>query len=147
MNYTIEQVLEEWKQDAPYTELSLQKDLYTTPNLHAKYLGAFVYFKAKKDAAEKKYNLMAHVRKKYYRGELTKEELAKYGWDQYQGLKMSNSEFNSHMTYDPILVELSLSVESYKTSVLALEYIMKQISQRDWGMKNIIEYQKWISGN
>ena len=147
MNYTIEQVLEEWKQDAPYTELSLQKDLYTTPNLHAKYLGAFVYFKAKKDAAEKKYNLMLWKKRKYWRGEMEKHELEQHGWSQWQGLKPSGSELNFLIDADRDLNDLRQNMESYKTSVLALEYIMKQISQRDWGMKNIIEYQKWIAGN
>jgi hypothetical protein len=37
-------------------------------------------------------------------------------------------------------------VASYKTSVSSLEYILKQIASRDWALKSIIEYNKFMAG-
>ncbi len=143
----LEEVLVEWKIDAVIKEADMLKELFKTPQLHAKYLEYYVYFRAKLASAEKKYNRMSYIRKRYYRGELTKEELDKFEWDQYQGLKMSNSEFNQHSDIDPVLVELKEIVDSFKAAVSVLEYIMKSIASRDWALKSAIDYQKFVNGN
>ena len=147
MAYSLEQVLADWKIDAEISASKLDKELYRTPMLHAKYLDAYVYFRAKLSAAEKKYNHMTFARKKYYRGESTQEELALYGWSQYQGLKMSSSEFNQQKEFDPILVDLNEVRDGYKVAVTAIEYIMKSIGGRDWTLKTIVDYQKFQAGN
>ena len=144
---SIDEMLECWKQDNHIDETQLNRELIRTPIIHAKYLEYFMYFKTKLAQAEKKYNKLAYIRKKYYRGELTKQDLDHYGWEQYQGLKMSNSEFNQQMDIDPVLLDLKEIVDGYKSAVSVVEYIMKQIHQRDYSLKSIIDYNKFLNGN
>jgi hypothetical protein len=143
---TIEDVLTEWKKDAVIVENQINKELLKSPMLHAKYLEYYVYFKAKLGAAEKKYNRMAWVKRKYFRGEMELAELQKYGWSQWQGLKPAHSELNQLLDMDQDMNELGEAVASYKTSVSAVEYIMKQVQGRDWALKSLIEYTKYLSG-
>jgi hypothetical protein len=121
-------------------------ELTKTPQLHSKYLEIYMQVKGRMVSAETKYNKLKFLRKKYYRGEMTLQELTQYGWDQYQGLKMSQSEFNSMAEIDPELVDEYAKVEYWKTMVNGLEYIMKQINQRDWSVKSLIEYNKLMLG-
>lgn len=143
---TIDEVLKEWKEDSIIDELQINKELLKSPMLHAKYLEYFMSFKAKLAIAERKYNKMSFTRKRYYRGELTKDELDQYGWDQYQGLKMSNTEYNQHSNIDPILVDMKELVDSHKASVQCIEFIMKNIAGRDWAIKSLIEHNKFVAG-
>ena len=144
---TIKQLLEEWREDCKIDESSLDKEIFKTPILHSKYLGYFIEFKAKLASAEVSYANMASVRKNYYKGALTKSELDKYGWDQYQGLKMSNTEFNQQKDIDPVLIPLAEHREIMKSAVQSVEYIMKCLQTRDYSIKSSIEYIKYINGN
>ena len=146
MAFDLTAVLEEWKIDSKYSLETLGTDLYQTPRLHAKYLEIYVYFKAKLSGAEKKHNMMQWRKRSYFRGEFTKEDLEARGWKQWQGLKPSSSELNFLLESDKDMNELRETVDAYRTAVQALEYILKQIGQRDWALKSIIEYQKYLSG-
>lgn len=143
---TLAQMLEEWKTDSVVDNTVVTRELLRVPVLHAKYLQCFMVFKAKLTKSEKDYNNMAFLRKRYYRGEFTQQELKQYGWDQYQGLKMSMSEFNSHSAIDPVLVPLKEIVDNNKVAVVAAEYILKEISQRGWLLKTLVDYEKFQAG-
>lgn len=143
---SIEEVVEEWKKDSVIDEASLNRELIKTAMLHSKYIEHYVFFKAKLSQAEKKHNKLMYVKKKYYRGEMTQAELQQHGWLQYQGLKMSMSEFNSMSTMDPDLLETQEKISAYKTAVSVTEYIMKSIGSRDYSLKSVIEYNKFLSG-
>ena len=48
---------------------------------------------------------------------MTRDELVEYGWEQYQGLKMSHSEFTSTEEMDPVLADEIEKVEYWKTRI------------------------------
>jgi hypothetical protein len=144
---SIEKVIEEWKEDSKIDELRLVSELIRTPSLHAKYLEYFMFFKAKLAVTETKYYKLKFQKRKYYRGEMTQAELQQYGWQQFQGLKMSMTEFNSMADMDPDLVGLAELMINYKSSIQAVEYVMKQIHSRDYSLKAIVDYQKFLAGN
>lgn len=144
---SIEEVLQEWKKDSIINDTKLDKEILRSTQLHSKYLDYFVFFKAKLAAAEKNHNKMMWVKRKYFRGECDQQDLQKYGWSQWQGLKPSSTELNQLLEMDSDMNSLAEAVTLWKTSVNAIEYIMKQIQGRDWSIKSIIEYQKYIAGN
>ena len=142
----LEDVMTEWKQDSTFDEINLDREIFKTPNLHAKYLAVYVEMKAKLAGAEKKLSRMKFLKKKYYRGEMTREELEKYGWTQHQGLKPSNSELNSMFDIDPDVADLEERVAYFKTGVGALEYIMKSVQGRDYSIRSAIDFRKYLNG-
>ena len=144
---TIEAVLSNWEKDCKIDETDLIRELVATPNLHAKYLDNYVYFKGKLAGAEKKYNLMAWKKRKYFRGEFEKHELTAMGWSQWNGLKPSSSELNQLLDMDKDMNDLQEMTSAYKTAVSTVEFILKQIQSRDWAIKSMIEYNKYLSGN
>lgn len=143
----LEEMIGEWKIDCVLNESDVLGELFKSPLLHAKYLERYIFFKAKLSNAEKKYNKMTYLRKRYYRGEMTREELVANGWDQYTGLKMQTTEFNKQIDIDPVLVDIKEVVDSHKTSVSTAEYIMKAIAGREWLLKSAIDFRKFIGGN
>jgi len=146
MKLTTDDILAEWKVDSAIDDTKLSSEVMRTPLLHSKYLEVYLKIKHKYISATSTYNKLKFLRKKYFRGEMTREELNENGWDQYQGLKMSQSEFNSMAEIDPILNDEWVKMEYWKNLVQGMEYILKQIQQRDWSIKTMIEYNKMMMG-
>jgi len=145
MAVTIEQVLQEWKTDSVIDDSKLNRELMETARMHSKYLDYLVYFKAKLAASEKKHNLMAWRKRKYFRGECDQSDLQKYGWSQWQGLKPSATELNQLLDMDNDMNDLVEVTQMYKTAVSTCEYILKQVQSRDWTLKTLFEYMKYTN--
>lgn len=141
-----EKILTEWKADNTIDESRISQEITRTPLLHSKYLEYYMYSKGKLIIAEKKYNTMKWVKRKYFTGKMEREELEERGWSQWQGLKPSNSELNDLFDADRDLNELEERVKYFQMMVQGTEYILKQIAQRDWSLKSLIEYSKYMNG-
>lgn len=146
MKLTIDDIIAEWKSDNTIDETKLPSELMKTPMLHSKYLEVYLQIKRKFIAATASYNKLKFLRKKYFRGEMTREELAEQGWEQYQGLKMSQTEFNSMSEIDPMLSDEWVKVEYLKSLVEGLTYILKEIQNRGYTIKTMVEYNKMMMG-
>lgn len=142
----IEEVKEEWKKDSNIDNTKFEKEIIRTPMLHSKYLDYLIFFRAKRASALKNLNSMKNVKRRYYRGEFTLDELRERGWGQWQGLKPSMSELNQLFEQDPELNDLEERLEYYNTSLAAVEYIMKAINARSYEIRTLLDYQKFISG-
>jgi hypothetical protein len=143
---TIEEVKEEWKKDSSIDNTRFETELIRTPMLHAKYLDYLVYFRAKRAATLRKLNTLKAIKRRYYRGEFTLDELKEHGWGQWQGLKPSMSELNQLFDQDADLIEIEERLEYYNTALAMIEYIMKAIGSRGYEMKTLLDYQKFING-
>ena len=142
----IENVAEEWIADSSIDESYLIQEIIRTTTLHSKYLSYFIDFKREVTTSRAILGKMGNMKRKYYRGECTKNDLDKYGWTQYQGLKPSLSEMNSLLEYDIDMINLRRNLNTAELSVQSIEYIMKQISQRDYTLKNLFEVHKYLNG-
>lgn len=139
-------LVEEWAKDNTIDQTNIINELTRTPFLHAKYMKLYIGYKARHVGAEAKYHELRNVKRKYYQGKMSKEELDEYGWDQYQGLKMSSTEFMMVCEDDPDLIKLDGKVKFYQLMVQGLDYILKSINSRDWALKTMVEHNKFLSG-
>lgn len=142
----IQDVVNEWKSEATINETSINTEICRTPNLHSKYLGYYVTFKNDLSRAESAYYRMGSIKRKYYRGECTQEELKKFGWEQFQGLKPSSTEMAAHLDFDTDMIKLREHIADKKSAVATMEYILKSIAGREWSIKTLFEYNKYING-
>ena len=143
----IENVLALWKDKSKIDSTNLLGEIIKTPSLHAEFLEYYLLYKKKHVSSEMRYNKLAYVKRKYYRGEMTKVELEERSWPQYQGLKPSGGELTSLLAMDNDMVELEAVVTTYKNNVSIMEYIMKQIGQRDYSLKTAVDVQRFMAGN
>jgi hypothetical protein len=142
----LEDIRDEWKKDSTINHLKIENEILRTALLHAKYLDFFMICRAKKDAALRKLNSMKNTKRRYYKGELTLQELTSFGWDQWQGLKPSMSEMNQLFEQDPELNTLEERLEYWNTCIVSLEYIIRAINSRTYEVKNIIEFRRFEAG-
>ncbi len=143
---TVETVMNEWKRDSVVDDSDIGAELVKTPSYHSKYLNYFVHFKGELIKLERMYYKLGNTKRRYYRGECTKEELENNGWTQFQGLKPSASELSAYLEYDVDMVNLQAKISDLKSCISVVEYILKNITFRDTSLKTMFEYQRYING-
>lgn len=144
---TVETVMQEWEVDCVIDREHLTTESLKTPKLHAKYLGMLMACKSKLIKLDNDYSDTKLLKFRYYRGEMSKDELDALGWTQYQGLKPLKSDMESFLDGDKDLLKIRQRTDYYTNMVYQLESILKQISSRDWQIRNALENQKFLAGS
>ena len=140
------EIQEEWSKDSKINELDLGSEAIKVANLHAKYLSLLSNTKLQLRKAESDYNNMRRVKYRYYRGELTRDELEKLSLDQYLGNKPLKNEMDEFLQFDEDLNLLTDKIEYFKTVTYTLEQILRSLNSRTWDIKTAVEWQKFTNG-
>lgn len=135
-----------WKTDAQIDHTNLGRSAARTPELHAKYLNLLTSARLQARKAESDYYKLRNVKYRYFRGELTRQELDNLGWAQYQGVKPLKSDMDEMLSTDSDLITAQDKLEYLKTVLYQLESILKSIHSRTWDIKNAIEWEKFSNG-
>ena len=142
----LSEIQEEWKRDSHISEVDLGRESLKTPQLHSKYLTHLSNAKLKLRKEESKYFNLRKVKYRYYRGEMSRDELEERGWSQFQGNKPLKNEMDEFLTCDDDLNQCQDNIEYFKTCIYTLEQILRSINSRTWDIKSAIEYIKFTSG-
>jgi hypothetical protein len=142
----IEQLQEMWDKDSEIDDNFLGETTTATPKLHAKYIKILVNVKLKHTKYQSDYLLMRKNKFRYYRGELSREELQDLGWAQWQGIKPLKNEMDEFLQGDSELITLKIKIDYLETMIYFLESIMGQLKARDWQVKSAIEWKKFLAG-
>jgi hypothetical protein len=142
----IEEIQQMWEQDSIIDDNHLGEASTETAKVHSKYIKLMVGVKLKLTKARGDYNILRKNKFRYYRGELSREELAELGWQQYQLIKPLKNEMDEFLQGDQDLITLNTRIEYLETMGYLLEGILGQIKARDWQLKNGIEWKKFLAG-
>ena len=143
---TIETIMEMWDEDSSIDRNQISEETLKTPKLHAKYLQMLMQCKSKLIKYDSDYQDLKGAKFRYYRGEMSRDELQERGWDQWQGVKPLKSDMETFLESDKDLLKLKLRRQYYENMIYQLESIMKQIQNRDWGLKNHITMIQFLAG-
>jgi hypothetical protein len=143
---TLADIQDEWTADSKIDQTNLGLSAGKIPELHAKYLKLLTSYKLQLRKAVSDLIRMRKVKGRYYRGELSKQELDEKGWDQYLHAKPLKSEMDDFIVSDDDIIKLEDKAEYLRTTIIALEQIMKSINSRTWDVKNAIEWAKFTNG-
>jgi hypothetical protein len=142
----IEQLQEHWDIDCQIDDNYLGENSTATPKLHAKYLKMLVTVKLKHTKYQSDYNLLRKNKFRYYRGELSRDELNNLQWQQWQGVKPLKNEMDEFLTGDEELNAMRTRIDYLETMIYFLESVLGQIKARDWQIKSGIEWKKFLAG-
>jgi hypothetical protein len=142
----LNEIQESWAEDCRIDETNLGSESARTPKLHAKYLNVLSNTRLQTRMAETTYLRLRRLKYKYYRGEMTRDELEAQGWEQWQGVKPIKNEMDEFLATDSDLLSLQDKLEYLKTVQYQLESILKSIGSRTWDIKSSIEWHKFTNG-
>lgn len=142
----ISELQEMWSEDCKIDSTNLGQEAVRVPTLHAKYINLLSSTRLNLRKAESDYNNCRRKKYRYYRGEMTKDELEEEGWSQWQGAKPLKNEIDEFLQGDADLNKLTDKIEYFKTVLYQLEQIIRSINSRTWDIKSSIEWQKFTNG-
>lgn len=135
-----------WKQDCEINITDLANEALKGPKLHAKYLAMLTSTRLQLRKAEADYLRLRRTKERYFRGELSREELDELGWDQYLHNKPLKNEMELVLQTDEDVINQYDKVEYFKTLLYQLEQIIKSLNSRTWDVKAAIEWRKFTEG-
>ena len=142
----IEDIQAMWEADSIIDDNHLGEASTETAKVHSKYIKLMVGVKLKLTKARADYNILRKNKFRYYRGELSREELQILGWEPYQLIKPLKNEMDEFLQGDQDLIALNTKIEYLETMGYLIEGILGQIKARDWQLKNGIEWKKFLAG-
>mgnify|MGYP003655256270 FL=1 len=131
--------------DMPIDDTELDIASTAIPQLHNKYLNIFLDEKLVLQKLNSDYYRLKRIKWEYYTGKLDHTQLEKYGWEQFQ-LKILKQDIDLYMNSDEELQKLSDRVAYQKEKINYLDAILKSINNRQWNIRNAIEWRKFING-
>ncbi len=143
---TIEELMLEWDEDSTIDDNHVDRESVNTPKLHAKYIRYLIQAKLKNTKLHNDYNELKKTKFRYYRGELSRDELADLGWLQYQYAKPLKNEMEQILEGDIDLNVLKVKLEYIGSMIYLLESILGQIKARDWQLRNVVSWKTFING-
>jgi len=143
---TLEELQTLWDSDCEIDDNYLGENSTATPKLHAKYVRHLVNVKLKHTKLSSDYNILRKNKFRYYRGELSRQELEDLGWQQWQGVKPLKNEMDEFLTGDTDLNTMKVKIEYLETMIYFLESVLQQIKARDWQIKTAVEWKRFLAG-
>lgn len=138
----LSEILENWTADTKIDPLDLGNESLRAPLLHGKY----VQFHAIENSILKKLNRemkeMKQEKWEFYAGKKTAEEYRKAGFMQ----KVLRNDIPIYMEGDKDLNDLQERIDVAEQKVQVLKEIISSINNRNWVIRNAIEWRRFTEG-
>lgn len=141
----LEELNKMWVNDCKIDETNLSRAASIIPELHNKYYR--MYMKEALKVKKLKADLVTLEKDKgdYYTGTMAEEDLKSRGWQPFR-LKILRNEVNKYIESDKDVIKLSLTIDYHASIANYLEEIIRQINNRNFIIRNMIEWSKFQSG-
>lgn len=143
----LDELLKEWSTDKIINEESAQNDLIRIPVLHGKYLEYLSKHRISTHKAKFDFIKMKKIRREYYLGNLDKETLDEYGWEQFD-LKVGNkANIELYLESDDILIKLQEKRIYHEECVSICELIIKELNSRTFQIREYLQHSRFMAGS
>lgn len=142
---TLEQYLSEWERDADMDMAELDAAARNVPLLHAKWWKFYTTERLRFKKIESDYKLLYRRKWEYFLGKMDDTEREDLGWDPLP-LKILSQNVGIYIEGDKDIQTL-LVKKAYIEEVLRfVEDVLKQINQRNYHIKNCIDFLRFKHG-
>jgi hypothetical protein len=139
----LEKIQEMWERDSIIDPDNLHTESLNTPSLHAKYYDMYNNIILLKKKSEQLKRNIRHQKYEYYTG---KADPDVYVENPFPKKIRDKDTLQKYMDADESLSQASLKVEYYDVMLSYLQDILKMIHNRNYQIKNAIDFQKFASG-
>lgn len=143
---TLDALHSEWAKDSQLDFSRPDTELRNIPLLHSKYWQIYTNERTRHMMVKKEYDALKRAKADWLLGRMSDEELKERGWSP-QGLHILRQDAESYLSADADLSVLSGKLETQKIKLELLEDIIKNINNRNFVIRNLIEWMKFSQGN
>ncbi len=141
----VDALLEMWKADAKVDRLEPADEMRKIPSLHAKYLNILSVHRRAGQEGERKIGKLRRLKYEYYNGRLDQPTLEKFGWQPFP-YTLKTGDLAMYLESDKEMLHAKAVVGVHEEIVAVCESIMKELNSRTWQLKEIVGWEKFISG-
>lgn len=141
----LEEISQEWIKDSKIDTTELDIESIKIPQLHSKYLKIYFEERRKLKALEFQSKELFLNKYEYYNGRLSDEELEKLNWEPFVKRLMKN-EVDLYIESDKEIIQNNMRIVNQKEKLDMLEEILKNLNQRNFQIKNAIDWKKFTQG-
>lgn len=142
---TLDQISEEWRKDAAIDSTELGTESLKIPQLHSKYMKIYFDERQKLKAYEFKSKETFLKKYEYFNGRMSREELEEAGWEPFVK-KLLKHEIDMYLDSDKDIINIKMRMEAQKEKIDFLEEVLKNLNQRNYQIRNAIEWQRFTNG-
>jgi hypothetical protein len=139
----LETIQKMWETDSKMDIDNLHTDSLNIPILHGKYHELYNNILLLRKKAEQQRKNIRHERYEYFSGKADPEV---YIENPFPKKIRDKDTMQKYMDADTKLSGVSLKIEYYSVMLEYLESILKQITQRNYQIKNAIDFMRFSSG-
>jgi hypothetical protein len=137
----IDDLLEQWSNDAPVNETNPSKELARIPNLHAKYLRILTHHNLVVKKLTVDYNSLKSIKLQYYAGDLNNpEDLKEYGYEPWVK-NSSKYDIPRLIDGDSDLNLILMKKVIHQEIVDVCTSIIKEITNRTYQLNSIVKWE------
>lgn len=152
LHHLFSDIKQQWNQDSTidfqfknkeYTE-DLAKLALEIPYQHNKYLNHYIDLNQIKTSLEFEIRKLVRDKREYYSGEADPKVYAEKPF----GTSIKTAEkMKTYLESDDEIINLEAKIKYVDQMLYFLDHVMKMISNRNFQIKNAIEWEKFINGN
>lgn len=140
---TDEEIMDMWVKDAPIDETDLFGSARAIPILHTKYYPEYYYAKIKLARLRIALKKLKHSKEEFLINP-TKEDFDR-GWE-FPDRKLLKGDIRPYLEGENDVLKLELQISAQQELVEMLQDILKQISNRNFIINNMIKDRDFIHG-
>ena len=138
----IDELYNEIERDLKIDDTELDLESIRTPQLHNKYLKLYTTHSLQLKRLQDEYKVLYRVKWEYYTGKASPETYKEKPFD----IKVLRADIGIYIDADVDLQQLSQKVTYTKQITDYLERILREINNRNWTIRNTIEWKKFLHG-
>lgn len=139
----LDEIQEMWQRDAVIDPDNLHDESLKIPQLHAKYYTIYNTITLLREKARETYSKVRLERYNYYTGKAPAEV---YEEEPFPYKVRDKEALQRHLDADERLNKIDLKIRYYDIMLKFLEEVIKMISNRNYSIKNAIDWNRFQSG-
>jgi len=141
----IERIKEMVETDLKIDGTELGDESIRIPQLHSKYLNIYHDESLILRKLDVDLKILQKQKWEYYNGKMSQQELATLGWEPF-GHRILKQDLDIYLESDTDIIKHGSKIDLQKAKVEYLDSILKGINNRNWVIRNAIEWRKFMSG-
>jgi hypothetical protein len=152
LHHKFEKIKEEWKEDSN-VDFEFKNKQYTAdlgkismeiPFQHNKYLNHYTDLSQIKTSLEFEVRKLVREKREYYSGEA---DAKVYAENPFGSSIKTSDKMKVYLESDEDIINQEAKIKYIDQMLFFLDNVLKMISQRNYHVKNAIEWEKFINGN
>ena len=141
----LETIYEHWSSDSKIDRTELGNESIKIPQLHAKYFKFYSEERLRLKQYESEHKILYKRKFEYYMGTMDEGEQKNLGWEP-QLLKILRTDLPTYIDADQDIINLNLKISMQKEKIDVLDNIIRTINNRGFQIKNVIDWEKFKTG-